>query len=113
MTNSNIIYPLAIIGLTSFFFFRSLFKNGEVNTTSNNPFVVIPLSILNVFLLWGAGFFQHCNWPQITWFVLFCGAFAVLFYDKKERKHSFFSNLVVIPILYFIYYKGGAFQYLG
>ncbi len=106
------IYSLSIIGLSSFSLFKALIKHGQTFTI--NPFLFIFFTFLQIVLLFGTGFFEEFHWPQLVWFVLACGGLAVIIYDsKKEYKYNFFTSLISTGIMFFIYYKGGAFQYLG
>ncbi len=104
----NKIYPLAIICLISFSIGINLAKDGQIQKRTSLP-VLFFMNATWMFLLYMSGFFNQFHWPQITWFVLTLMGFA---YIKKENKYNFINSIIVSSIVAWIYYKGGAFQYL-
>lgn len=109
--NYNFIYPLAIIGISAFYFGKTCIKNGQEYQI--NKGFVIAHSILNAFLLYKCGFFNHFNWPQIIWLIMFCMGIAVILFETKKQEHKIGFSIFAYALLYFLYYQGGAFQYLN
>lgn len=114
----KIIFPIAVLAIQMFVIGQYMAKIDQPKSKDSNKFANFLWSFIGIGLLIGSGFFNTLRWPQLVIGCLTVIDWSVRLNSSPSQKTEYYNAgefafiLFWLGMVNWIYYCGGAFQYL-